>query len=124
MPEELTRLLAVAINHRGKWKLHWVNVTPFEGLTRFHAQSERGRATTYLVDLDLYWGLGWCGCEDFGINKEPTVKLWKADERVVTDEWRCKHVIACRMYLGDDLANMFLAARRHETNKTRRYEND
>lgn len=122
MPEEATRLLAVAINHRGKWKIHWVNVTPFEGLTRFWAQSERGRATRYMVDLDNYWGLGQCGCEDFGINKEPTVKLWKADERVLTDEFRCKHIIACRQFLGTDLLDRVLALRRHEANKTRTHE--
>ena len=115
-----TRLIPVAIKHRGSWKINFVNVTPFEGLLRFHAQSERGRATKYLVDLDAYWTLGFCGCENFGINIEPIVKKWQADEREITDARRCKHILACRQYVGAELLDMLLRLRRRETNKTRR----
>lgn len=115
-----SRVIAVAILHASdRWKIHWVRVTPFEGLCRFWAQSEKGRATRYLVDLDYWWGIGNCACEDFGINKEPIISRWKAEEREITDAWRCKHCIACRMFLGTDLLDRVLAQRRHEANKTR-----
>ena len=104
MHVELTRLIAVALKREGRWKIHWVYVTPveFEGLTRYKARSEHS-VKPYLVDLTEWWGIGKCGCIHFAARLEPTISRWPAEEREITDEHRCKHIRACRQYLGEDL---------------------
>jgi hypothetical protein len=121
MHAELTRQIAVAVKN-DRWKIYWIWITPFEGLTRFKARSVQS-VESYLVDLEFYWGVGKCGCKWFATHLEPTVCRWMAEERDISDDWRCKHLIAARQYLGDDLVRKQLEVlKRKDTTRTTRLE--
>lgn len=70
----------------------------------------RGNLHEYRVDLEELHGNGWCGCEDFEKNRLPKLK---AGERV-SDETRCKHLVAARIVVGLRLLDHVLLNRRRE----------
>lgn len=62
---------------------------------RFEVESESNPDEPHTVDLNAYWGVGWCNCWDFRCRKEPTLKLGVPEKPA--DFW-CKHIRAARKF--------------------------
>lgn len=74
-------------------------------LGRYWVESESGE-TPYLVDIDAYWGNGWCNCKDFQTDKEKELSALLPSERNWTDQrYRCKHIRAARVFEGLQLVD-------------------
>ena len=77
------------------WKperVEWIG----EGMFRMHV---RGNSGTYLVDLEEIGGNGWCGCQDFEMNRMPLLRLGLRSDRT-----RCKHIKLAIESLGKMVA--------------------
>lgn len=59
----------------------------------------------YIVDLASYHGNGQCDCMDFRTRMEPKLSRGMAP----CDQLRCKHILACRRALLDDVIGKFIA---------------
>ncbi len=108
-----TRRIAVPVQQKSGWKIHWMDVTPFDGLTRYHVTTVRAGAKGYLVDLESYWGNGQCGCMFYCTTHEPVVSRWTPSQREPGNATRCRHLLAARLYLGEDLVTELLNKKRN-----------
>lgn len=84
-----------------------MTVTPYDQLTRYLVRSDVPPHNEYLVDLDQYGGVGWCACQHYKFRLEP--KLCTPDGKAAAkkrpDDFRCRHLIACREQLGRELVD-------------------
>lgn len=68
--------------------------------------ASESESSEYLVDLEAYWGSGWCCCTDFRTRHEVELNLLPRNERTFgafDSRFRCKHIIAARLYEGLEL---------------------
>jgi hypothetical protein len=92
-------------------------ITPFEGLTRYHAEPEsKGQTEPYLIDLTLNGGIGWCDCPHFRCRLAPQIHGTATDD----ESNRCKHIRAARDYLAKQLLEIFLESEIEKTKKETR----
>lgn len=75
----------------------------------------RGTNGTYLVDLEEIGGNGWCGCQDFEMNRMPLLRLG-----VRSDRTRCKHIKLAIESLGRMVAQ-FMGAGQEPANQEAYY---
>jgi hypothetical protein len=78
-----------------------LKVTPYAGLLCYQVDSERPGIDPYLVDLTMYWGTGCCDCSHFKFRLEKELTLQPLNPA----SYRCKHIVAARNYLADELIN-------------------
>jgi hypothetical protein len=89
-------------------------ITPFEGLTRYHAEPEsKGQTEPYLIDLTLNGGIGWCDCPHFRCRLAPQIHGTATDFSAM----RCKHIKAARELLANHLLETFLKTEVEKTKK-------
>lgn len=84
-----------------------MTVTPYDQLTRYIVKSDVPPHNEYLVDLDFYGGTGKCNCDHYRFRLEP--KLCTPEGRAAAkknpDDFRCRHIRACREQLGQELVD-------------------
>ena len=91
-----------------------MKVKPIEGeILRYHVTSEKNPANLYLVDLEEYWGVGWCACPHFAFDIEPTLSRFGSKPEK-PDDFRCKHIAIARRFAGRRLLNHYINVRNHQ----------
>lgn len=100
-----------------------LEVKPVSGEAfRYYVTSERNPETQYLVDVESYWGNGWCDCPDFRVKCEPFLSRGRKNFVGVA---RCKHILAAREFAAYEQLDLVLTMRRKffeklkKENKTR-----
>lgn len=85
---------------------------------RFHVQGEE----KYLVDLEEYHGVGWCGCPDFACRRDKVLEhIRKCPvELEEANALRCKHILLARDYAAELYLDALLFLRRKELHELRR----
>lgn len=87
-------------------------VRPIEHeLGRYQVTSETDGETVYTVDLDAYWGNGWCDCPNFRIYRETDLAKLNAAERRQHGPNACKHIRLARIVFGQELLATFIRQR-------------
>lgn len=95
-----------------------LEVLPYDGVFRCLVRSAKNPKRTYLVDLDSYSGIGWCGCRDFETRRGPKIKLLNAQQRRnAGDELRCKHLVMARRVRGEQLLDEIIKQRAEKARK-------
>lgn len=89
-----------------------LEVHPYDGPFRCLVSSERNPNRVYLVDLEEYDGVGFCGCTDFATRKQPELEKLTGLERWRTRKrWYCKHIKAVRGWLASQYLDGLLRER-------------
>jgi len=85
------------------------SVRPHGDFLRFYVTSSENKDAEYLVDLDCYWGTGWCNCPHFKNRLEPKLAAMalRLNHRI-HHEFRCKHIRSAVLHLGQALADELL----------------
>lgn len=86
-----------------------VKITPLDGLTRFLVQSDVNPDAEYLVDLEAFHGNSGCSCPHFEFRLQPQLMLGKKAPASEPNIYRCRHIMACRELLGNELVNTIVA---------------
>ena len=83
-----------------------MKIRAYNGLTMYEVESDTDcSAPPYIVDLTFHGGIGKCDCPHYRIRLAPKL----VGTPLNADDYRCKHVRACRVYLAEQLLNIFLA---------------
>lgn len=89
-----------------------LEVLPYDGVFRCLVRSEHNPKRTYLVDLESYNGIGWCGCRDFETRRAPKIaELSAAQRRNAGDECRCKHLVVARRLRAEQILDDIMKQR-------------
>jgi hypothetical protein len=80
-------------------------IRPYNGLMMYEVTSESDpRTEPYHVDLTFYRGIGNCDCAQFQFRLEPHL----VRQPFHPDQYRCKHILACREFLGKQLVDTLI----------------
>lgn len=89
-----------------------LEVLPYDGVFRCLVRSAKNPKRTYLVDLESYNGIGWCGCRDYETRRGPQIKgLTAKERRDAGDECRCKHLVMARRVRAEQLLDEIMKQR-------------
>lgn len=96
-----------------------LEVLPYDGVFRCLVRSAKNPKKVYLVDLESWNGIGWCGCYQFAYRLQPHVKrLRPAERRASGDRFRCHHIIAARSARGEQLLDEIIKQRAEKARKS------
>lgn len=88
-----------------------LEVLPYDGVFRCHVRSEKSKRL-YLVDLEAWNGVGFCGCIDFATRKQPEIERLSPKERIASgSKYRCKHIKAARALRAEQFLNEIINQR-------------
>lgn len=94
-----------------------LEVLPYDGVFRCLVRSEKSKRL-YLVDLESFSGIGFCGCIDFATRKQPQIEKLSARERRASgDTYRCKHLRAARRLRADQFLSEIIKQRAEQARK-------
>lgn len=89
-----------------------LEVLPYDGVFRCLVRSAKNPKRVYLVDLDSWNGVGWCGCYQFAYRLQPQLQRLKPVERLASgDRYRCHHIVAARRVRGEQLLDEIIKQR-------------
>jgi len=81
-----------------------MTIHPHDHILRFRFTSDSRADVAHVVDLGEFQGFGECSCEDF------TFRLLPALTRGEKPAFRCKHILAAREHLTDQLISRVSAS--------------
>lgn len=88
-----------------------MSIHPHDHVLRFRFESEARPDIAHVVDLGAFGGFGECSCEDFVYRLRPAL----CGSQAPTDSLRrCKHLIAAREHLLDQVIARISAGERED----------